>query len=168
MLAAIGITIMAKSFFVLLGLGAPAGAAISSILAIPSAFTDMNQTIAVVGVASLAIMIAFPFLKNRVSFLKPIPAQLVVLAAAMPLGFALSFADIPKALVNVPNVLENPNEAFFFPDFSAVATPHGIQYVILFALIGTIESMLSSQAIDMIDPWQRKTDQTRDLLAVRV
>src|SRR5207237_3415592 len=44
----------------------------------------------------------------------------------------------------------------------------GIEYVVLFTLIASIESILSSQAIDMIDPWRRKTDQNRDLLAVGV
>lgn len=168
MLAAIGITIMAKQFFIMLGLGAPAGAAIESILAIPQALGHLNQTITIIGVVSLAIMIAFPFLKNRVSVLKPVPAQLVVLAAAIPLGFALGLPDIPKSLVNVPSVMDDPSGAFFLPDFRGVATLTGIQFVVLFALIGSIESMLSSQAIDMIDPWRRKTDQNRDLLAVGV
>ena len=42
----------------------------------------------------------------------------------------------------------------------------GVVAVLMFCLIASIESLLSSQAIDMIDPWRRKTDQNRDLLAV--
>jgi MFS superfamily sulfate permease-like transporter len=49
-----------------------------------------------------------------------------------------------------------------------VLTPTGVKYVVLFALIGTIESALSAQAIDMIDPQRRKTDLNRDILAVGV
>jgi MFS superfamily sulfate permease-like transporter len=168
MLAAIGITIMAKQFFIMLGLGAPAGAPIDAIAAIPEAFGKLNPHITALGVTALLILIAFPFLKNRVAFLKPVPAQLVVLAVAIPLGFALGLENIAKAVVSVPNVLDDPKSAFFLPDFSGVATATGIQFVILYALIGSIESMLSSQAIDMIDPWRRKTDQNRDLLAVGV
>src|SRR5206468_12954089 len=88
MLAAIGITIMAKQFFIMLGLGAPAGAPIEAIEAIPEALGKANPHITALGVTALLIMIAFPFLKNRVAFLKPVPAQLVVLAVAIPLGFA--------------------------------------------------------------------------------
>ncbi|MBA4188202.1 MAG: sulfate transporter [Planctomycetaceae bacterium] len=177
MLAAIGITIMAKSLFVVFGLSAPSGAPIDAIADIPRVFTNGNGTIAVVGFTSLAILIAFPFLKSRISFLKPVPAQVVVLVVGIPMAIAMGLSALGEAegnamkyLVNVPNVLpavfDNYKVAFMLPDFSGLATGVGLKYVILFSLVGSIESMLSSQAIDMIDPWQRKTDQNRDLLAV--
>lgn len=168
MLAAIGITIMAKQLYTLIGKSAPAGEPIKAIMELPAALPGLNPTLTAIGLISLAVMIGFPFLKARVKLLKPVPAQLVVLLAAIPLGLALGLADIPKALVSVPNVIADPATAFFFPRFEGIATATGVQYVILFALIGSIESMLSSQAIDMIDPWRRKTDQNRDLLAVGV
>ena len=174
MLAAIGITIMAKQFFPMLGMAAPGGEPVNVIAAIPAALPHLNPTIALIGLTGLALLVAFPFLKSRVKFLKPIPAQLVVLFVAVPMGLALGLggmlSDTGTApfLVFVPNVLEAPDTAFFFPDFRGVATVTGIKFVVLFALIGSIESMLSSQAIDMLDPWRRKTDQNRDLVAVGV
>lgn len=177
MLAAIGITIMAKQLFTMLGLSAPPGAPIESILAVPKAIASMKPAITTIGLISLAIMIAYPAVKARVPALKPIPAQLVVLAVGIPMGVILSVEGLGSAdgnpmkfLVNVPDlipdVLDRPEIAFAFPNFAGAVSATGVKYVLLFALIGSIESMLSSQAIDMIDPWRRKTDQNRDLLAV--
>jgi len=74
----------------------------------------------------------------------------------------------PSFLVDVPDVMEKPELAYVLPDFRGVATETGLKYVLLFALIGSLESLLSAKAIDLLDPWRRKTDMNRDLLAVGV
>ena len=70
-----------------------------------------------------------------------------------------------KFLVNVPN---NLLAAVTLPDFSGITTETGIKYTVLFAIIGTLESILSAKAIDAIDPWNRKTNLDRDLLATGI
>ena len=41
-----------------------------------------------------------------------------------------------------------------------------IKYVIMFALVGSLESLLTVKAIDMLDPYKRKSDTNKDLIAV--
>lgn len=155
LLASIGVIIISKQFPVMMGLQAE-GMPLSLLARIPEFIANMDPQAGVIGLVSLAIMFGFPLLK-----LRAIPAPLVVLAVTVPLGIYFELGE--RLLVNVPS---NMFDAVTFPDFSGVATATGVQYIILFALIGTLESLLSAKAVDQIDPYKRKTNQDRDLLAV--
>lgn len=175
LLASIGIIIIAKQLPVTLGLSSE-GAPLELLAKIPEFIMNMNPIIALIGGISLLIMFGHPLLK--IPMLKKIPAPMIVLFITVPLGmhFEVSQArtyaygsgmfDLgPQFLVDVPL---NMFSAIAFPDFSGVATATGAKYIILFALIGSLESLLSSKAIDQIDPYKRKTNQDRDLLAVGI
>ena len=155
LLASIGVIIISKQFPVMMGLQAD-GLPLGLLARIPEFISSMDPHAGVIGIVSLVIMFGFPLLK-----LRAVPAPLVVLVVTVPLGIYFGLGE--KHLVNVPS---NMFDAVTFPDFSGIATAHGVQYIILFALIGTLESLLSAKAVDQIDPYKRKTNQDRDLLAV--
>ncbi len=173
LLASIGIIIIAKQFPILLGLQ-PEGAPLELLAGIPSFILNMNPGVGAIGMISLIIVAGYSLIKNPK--LKVIPAPMTMLLITVPMGLYVGIGDEKfytfnnqtyqlgeKFLVNVPSNLFN---ALAFPDFSGLATETGIKYVILFALIGSLESLLSAKAVDEIDPWKRKTDQDRDMLAV--
>ncbi|MEM7413801.1 MAG: SulP family inorganic anion transporter [Myxococcota bacterium] len=175
LLASIGFLVMSSQIPIALGVQA-SGSPLERIAAIPSYFVDMNPAIALIGGISLVIMFGFQLLQNPK--LKIIPAPMLVLLIAVPLGLffgvgteqAYSFRGTehplgPRFLVAVPS---NMFSAFTFPDFSGVLSSVGIKYIVMFSLIGSVESLLSAKAIDQIDPWRRKTDFDKDLLAVGV
>ena len=142
----------------------------------PHTLANANPQIALIGIVSLIILFGKPFIK--VAWVKRIPGQLVVLLVAVPLGM---YFDLPhthrvsffgniyeineKFLVSVP---QNLFSAITYPDFSALSRFTAWKWVLMFSLIGSLESMLSGKAIDMVDPWKRKTALNRDIVAVGI
>ena len=175
LLASIGIIIISKQFPVLVGLN-PQGAPLELLASIPSFIINMNPKIALIGILSIAIVLSYGCVKNPK--LKIIPAPMLMLFIIVPMG---AFGGVgvegsytfnnqvfelgQKFLVNVPN---NIFAAMALPDFSGITTETGIKYTVLFAIIGSLESILSAKAIDAIDPWGRKTNLDRDLLATGI
>ena len=175
LLASIGIIIISKQFPVMMGLS-PNGAPLELLANIPSFIINMNPKIALIGILSITIVLSYGYIKNPK--LKIIPAPMLMLLIIVPMeGFfgigvegAYTFNNEVfelgrKFLVNVPN---NLLAAVTLPDFSGITTETGIKYTVLFAIIGTLESILSAKAIDAIDPWNRKTNLDRDLLATGI
>ncbi|MFN5297337.1 MAG: SulP family inorganic anion transporter [Planctomycetaceae bacterium] len=183
MLASIGIIIISKQVYAVFGLDAPKNAKPLELLAgLPAALSGLNPAITLIGVTSLVILFGMPLLPFR--WMRRIPAQLVVLLVTIPLAALLDLGHDhqyqlgatsadgtgqyqvgPRFLVSIPPVLKNPAEAFAFPDFRGLTSRTGWLYVMMFSVIATLESALSAKAIELIDPWRRKTDHNREILA---
>ncbi|MDQ3773197.1 MAG: SulP family inorganic anion transporter [Pseudomonadota bacterium] len=175
LLASIGIIIIATQFPITMGLGSE-GTPLELLAKIPQFVVNMNPIVGLIGIISLIIMFGYPLIKSPK--LRVIPAPMVVLLVTVPLAMYFNLSQErtysfnsrdyllgASFLVNVP---ANMLSALTFPDFSGVATAAGWKYIILFAFIGSLESLLSAKAIDQIDPWRRKTNYDRDLLAIGV
>lgn len=177
MMAAIGIIIIAKQLHTLLGVKPEGKETLELIAEIPHSIANMNPEIAIIGIVSLLVLFILPLFKNK--YIKMVPAPLLVILLAIPIGryFDLEhehsylFLDNheytigPKFLVTLP---DNLFSAITFPDFSALFTLTSIKYIIMFALVGSLESLLSSKAIDSIDPYKRKSNMNRDLIGVGI
>jgi MFS superfamily sulfate permease-like transporter len=178
MLAAIGVIIFSKQVHTLLGVTPRAKAPFALLSEIPQSLTSLNPEIALIGLVSLVLIFGHLALSSRVPGLKRVPAPLLVLVAAVPLGllfdlehehtftWAQSVYTVgPSFLVNLPG---NLLSAITFPDFSDVFSAVSLKYVAMFALVGSIESLLSAKAVDMLDPEKRRSDLDKDLLATGV
>jgi len=187
LLASIGIIIIAKQLYPVFGIEAPKGGPIMLLTQFPGSLPNLNPEIAIIGVASLVILFGLPWVPSK--FIRRVPGPLVVLLIAIPLGmrfdlehehlylFPNGFFDTehydvydvgPRFLVDMPEVIFNPSSAFALPDFRGVFTQTGLMCIVMFSLIGSLESLLSAKAIELIDPYRRKTDFDRDLTAVGV
>ncbi|MCE9669187.1 SulP family inorganic anion transporter [Myxococcus stipitatus] len=178
MLAAIGVIICAKQVHVLLGVTPVAKEPLRLLGEIPSSVARLNPEIALIGALSLALLFGHAALARRVSALKRVPAPLLVLLVTVPLGVAFDlehshtftfshavFTVGPNHLVNLPG---NLLTAVTFPDFSAVLTPTSLEYIVMFALVGSVESLLTVKAVDLMAPDQGRSDLDKDLFATGV
>ncbi len=177
MLAAIGIIIASKQIHTLMGVKPEGNEPLELITEIPHSFSQLNPEIFIIGIASLLVLFILPLFKNK--YIKMIPAPLIVLFVAIPLGriFDLEhqhtylFLDNneytigPKYLVTLP---ENLFSAVSLPDFTQLFSTTSIKYILMFALVGSLESLLSTKAIDTLDPYKRKSNLNRDLSAVGI
>jgi MFS superfamily sulfate permease-like transporter len=176
MLAAIGVIIISKQSHTLLGVKPEAKEPLHLIAELPHSIMNANPEVVLIGVLSLVILFGLPFIKAK--WVKAVPAQMLVLAVAVPLGLwfdldhphTYSFMHHeyklgPNFLVNLPGSIL---DAVTFPDFSHLTSGTSIKYIIMFTLVGTIESTLSVLAVDSMDPAKRASNLNRDLFAVSV
>jgi MFS superfamily sulfate permease-like transporter len=169
MLAAIGIIIIVKQIPVFLAVNPDLFKGLSTvemITAIPTFFLNLDPKAALIGVCSLAIMMGWPFLKGYK--LGKVPAPLMVLLVAIPAQLAMDFAQTAPSytLLKIGNLMDS---LALNADFSGVfQTGVFIKYVIMFALVGSLESLLTVKAIDLADPYRRKSNTNKDLIAVGV
>ncbi len=176
LLAAIGVIIISKQIHVAMGVMDIKGSPLHLLAEIPRSITRMNPQIALIGGVSLLILFGLPLIKNR--WVRRIPAQMVVIVVAIAMGSWMqlshdntytwaghSYAVGEKFLVSVPASLIS---ALTSPNFHALELPAAWKWIAMFALIGSLESLLSAKAIDSLDPQKRKTNMNKDLLAIGV
>ncbi len=169
MLAAIGIIIIAKQIPVLLDVDPAMTKGVSPfglIGKIPDFIANLDPKATAIGLISLVIMMGWPYIKN--SYIKMIPAPLVVLLFAIPASIGLNFkVEEPQyALVHIGNLLDNIHVNV---DFSGIyQTSVFIKYVVMFALVGSLESLLTVKAVDLQDPFKRKSNTNKDLIAIGI
>jgi MFS superfamily sulfate permease-like transporter len=181
MLAAIGVIIMSKQIPVALGISGAKGGPFALLRQIPDFIRNANPAIAMIGITSLLIMFLWPLVRSRVAVLKSIPAHLIVLIVSVPLGMYLNLTTAHEYTIfskefklGEQYLVEMPREVFgmfkmmTLPDFTVLTQFKAWFWIFMFFIIGSLESLLSAKAVDLLDPWKRKTNMNRDVLAVGV
>ncbi len=181
MLAAIGLILIMKQLPHAAGydanyVGAESYAAdrsLASLHAMVDSLNAISPGAIVVSSIGLLIMIIWDlswFRKRK--FFTLIPGPLVAVAWGVAynltaMKFAPEWAINAKHLVTLP-VLEHPTallDQFVFPDFSMLANPQIYTVAVTMTIIASLETLLSLEAVDKLDPLKRIAPTNRELRA---
>ncbi len=127
----------------------------------------------IIAVISLAILILFdrPFMK-KIALFKFVPGALIVVVLGVVINgiFTSSFPELAMSgehLVTLP-VAESFSDIksfLIFPDFSALTNPNVYAIAFTIALVASLESLLSVEATDKLDPEKNATPTNQELKA---
>ena len=134
--------------------------------AIAVAFNQVNYGAVIITVFSLSILILWPKVK-KLSFM---PAPLLVVLIGILLGLIFQNSSLslgPDHLVQVPVVSswKGFSSLFTLPDFASIQNPKVWTVAVTFAVVASLETLLSIEAVDKIDPIKRVTPTNRELIA---
>jgi MFS superfamily sulfate permease-like transporter len=134
--------------------------------AILTAIQNMQMGAVIISVVSLAILIFWP----KIKALKVIPAPLVVVLGGIGLSQAFqsgAFSLSSEHMVQIPSVsnFAEFSNLFVFPEFSAIFSAKVWTVAITIAIVASLETLLSVEAVDKIDPQKRSSPTNRELVA---
>ncbi|MFD2919480.1 SulP family inorganic anion transporter [Terrimonas rubra] len=138
-----------------------------------SAFGNINSTALIIG----GVCLAFSFIWEKIiagkkGFIRLVPAPLLVVIIAISGNYFFTQASPEQALsgnhlVNLA-VASSPSEffsLFTMPDWSFILNKDVLVTAVTLALVASLESLLSIEAVDDLDPYQRVTPTNRELKA---
>ena len=167
MLAAIGLMIIVKQIPLFMGVKFQAHEFWAVLGEVPRHVGSMSYQVFALGVGSLAALFVLSALPGRLLKVMPPPVWVFLAGTVV----SIFFLNLDKSsLINVPGSLKH---GVVFPHFAdafthaALLLPLAYLVVTLLLIDGT-ESLATIAAVDKIDPYRRRSDPDRTLLAMGV
>jgi MFS superfamily sulfate permease-like transporter len=175
MLAAIGIILISKQIPLLVGYNQPDfwTNQLFNILTFHHAFDHItnlyqNTSAGAIIIAILSLILGIIWtekLSKKISFL-PGSFIIVVCGVLLALFFKYSLPSFQLKSTQYVNIPENLLSQIKFPSFRSVFSNADIwKNAVVICFVATLESLLSIEAIDKLDPYNRITPQNRELIA---
>lgn len=130
------------------------------LLALASSSLEPNAVL--LSVTSLLVLFAWDWRGSKKLPMLPGSLVAVVLAVIVNQLLGPEFQEAGKHLVTVPQ-LDWGN--FLHPDFSVLSNPQVYPVALTIALVASVESLLSVEALDRLDPQHRSTPPNAELVA---
>ncbi len=174
MLASIGMLIIVKQFKPFFGFTGTVHAHefYQYVLAIPECATNATTPVFITAMVTLVALFTFAGLQKKVRLFQVLPPQLLAVILGVIVGQVVGLGSLNegKFLMNIPSNL-----------FSSIQTPHfselfarrdlwyaAFMAVVLLTMIDGVESLATAMAVDRIDPYRRRSNPNRVLMAMAI
>lgn len=133
------------------------------------ALQKFNPGASLTGIVSLLVLISWNFVPKA---LRKIPAALLVVVIGVGLNY-LFLNAFPHWLLTGTHLVALPQantqaefiSLFVFPDFRGLTNPNVYVVAFTLALVASLETLLSLEAVDKLDPLKRTSPANRELKA---
>lgn len=137
------------------------------------AFTNINTSAFIIGGLALLLNIFWEkFQKGKTGFIRFVPGPLLMVIIGVAMNQLFQTQNWLPALTGEHLVIlpmaNNPTEFFSFftrPDWSQLGNTAVLTVAVTLALVASLETLLSIEAVDELDPYQRVTPTNRELKA---
>lgn len=176
-LAAIGVIIFGKQIHQAMGTAPETSHIVDTLLAVIPELQNINPVIALISILGVGLLIFHSKISYKLFHF--LPAPMWVLLISIPLVYYFNFFEShefvffgktynlgPEYLIDIPSNPLAYQEWMIFPDFGKIHTYPFWLAVISITLIGSITTLVCAKAVDKLDPYKRKTDLNKDLMAV--
>ncbi|SDX34259.1 SulP family inorganic anion transporter [Hymenobacter psychrophilus] len=140
---------------------------------ISNALENFQLGPALVGLVCLAILIGWDnVLSKRSKVAQLIPGALVVVVVAILLNLVFdslipTLSIRPENMVSLPRItsLQDAAQLITVPDWAAFSRPATYTVAFTIAIVASLETLLSVEAVDKLDPYKRTTPTNREMMA---
>lgn len=165
MLAAIGLILIIKQF--------PNALGVSKGWTFETFLSSIHLGIFLISVLSLTIMLFWEKMAYRgLVFFKLVPGALVAVTSSILLNLIFT-SSFPGLALGYDSLVQLPFNGGFseifqmihLPSFGKIFNPDVLQVALTIAIVGSIESLLSLDAAEKIDPEKRPSSKDRELIS---
>jgi len=154
MLAGIGLIIMSGQIHIVVGRENPRAHGLHIVTEIPPSISNAVVETALVGLAAVLVMVFWPRL-GKIAGMIPAPLVAVIVGTVIALfNGAGPRLDLGGGLL----------EGFQSPDFSGLMSAAALKWLVLYVFVASLESLLTAEAVDKLDPWKRRSDMNKELI----